>query len=139
MYQSHKSLTHFCGQGQVTHQIWVFFYSCVLLITTMIKAWCAPVSVHQSVCTSQCAPVSVHQSVCTSQCAPVSVHQSVCIGEPNLLLSMVMLACCTGICPTAAALDHDVGCCIWADCVAVDADFAPCPLSKCSRHSFLLL
>ena len=111
MYQSHKSLTHFCGQGQVTHQIWVFFYSCVLLITTMIKAWCAP----------------------------VSVHQSVCIGEPNLLLSMVMLACCTGICPTAAALDHDVGCCIWADCVAVDADFAPCPLSKCSRHSFLLL
>ena len=60
-------------------------------------------------------------------CAPISLHWS------NLLLSMAMLASCAGICPAAAALDHDGGCCIWADFEAVDADFAPCSSSKCSR------
>ena len=63
----------------------------------------------------------------------LGVHQSVCTGEANLLLSMAMLASCTGICPAAAALDHDGDCCIWADCVAVDAVFAPSASNKCSR------
>ena len=61
------------------------------------------------------------------------VHQSVCTDQLHLLLLMAMPACCTGISPAAAALAHNDDCCIWAECVAVDADFAPCSSSKCSR------